>query len=59
MLHMNESPEMADRLVDEYIQRFKSLDKYDHMEIYHVWDIDGIDKALEIINTYANISGEN
>jgi hypothetical protein len=56
---MNESPEMADRLVDEYIQRFKSLDKYDHMEIYHVWDIDGIDKALKIINTYANISGEN
>lgn len=55
---MNESPEMADRLVDEYIQKFNSLDKYDHMEIYHTWDIDGIDKSLEIIDTYANISRE-
>ena len=58
MLYMNESPEMADRLVDEYIQKFNSLDKYDHMEIYHTWDIDGIDKSLEIIDTYANISRE-
>ena len=56
MLYVNESPELADEKVQEYVDKFNSLDKYDHMEIYYSWEIDGFEKSLELINKYANSS---
>ena len=52
MIYMNESPEMADQKVQEYIDKFNSLNKYDHMEIYYSWEIDGFEKSLVLIDKF-------
>jgi hypothetical protein len=55
MLYVNESPELADLKTQEYIDKFNKLDKYDIMEVYHNWGIDGFEKSLELVDKYANI----
>ena len=51
-LRVNESSEMAEQMAQDFENKFDSLDKYDKMIMAQAIDMDGWEKAFEMIESY-------
>lgn len=51
-LRTNESEELAERVAQEFEDKFMSLDKYDQLEMSQIIQLDGWEVAFEKIENY-------